>query len=243
MSTAIAISELGMINDMRMLDVISNNLANANTEGFKRDIAVTRSFEQLLSQANGAGPQLISDRLVPPLSVLSDHSAGVVHQSRSPLDFAIEGDGYFELSGNDGAFYSRKGAFHIDATGALVNSQGLTVSGVDGEILLQGGEVTVDRDGTIKESGEYVGQIKLVTFDSPEELERMGNGLWKAGAQSAKPATESGVRQGYQEASNVKPMDEMVQMMETLRHFEATSQVIKGYDDIMGTAISTIAEF
>ena len=247
MTTAIEISELGMINAMRQLDVVSNNLANASTTGFKRDLAVTRSFEQFLSQLENTTERqsgFSNQQLVPEMTLQVDHSPGALQRTNNPLDFAIEGNGYFELLGKEGARYTRTGAFSVAVDGRLVNSQGLFANGVEGEILLQGGEVTVDRDGTVRENGEYAGQLKLVTFANPELLTKVGHGLWEnGGGQAANPATSGGVRQAYREASNVKPMEEMVNMMTTMRQFESMSHVVKGYDEMMNTAISTIAEF
>lgn len=247
MTTAIGLSALGMINDMRQLDIISNNLANANTPGFKRDMAVTRGFDQLLSKESAPLASLLQvgqSQMEPTVERAVDFSPGALHYTGNPLDMAIEGDAYFELQGRQGVRYSRQGSFSIDAGGRLSHGNGLVVSGEEGEILLHGGEITLERDGRLYEDGDYAGQLKLVRFASPSALIKSGGGTMSApSGQMAQPASDVGVRQGYQESSNVGVMEEMVRMISTMRHFETASRVIKGYDEMVGTAISTIAEF
>lgn len=247
MTTALEISELAMINDMRLLDVVSHNLANANTAGFKRDIAVSTGFEDALnsqlinlSGSNGRGDR----QLVPTLQLLVDHSSGAMKHTDNPLDLVIEGDAFFELTHSEGALYSRQGSFSVGSDGRLESLDGMVVNGLEGEILLTGNEVTVDSDGSVYEAGEFAGTLKLVSFENVENLRKMGNGLYASNDSAViRPEHDSSVRQGFRETSNVNAMEEMVQMMTTLRHFETTSKVLKGYDDMIGTAISTIAEF
>jgi len=228
------------------LDIISHNLANAGTSGYKRDIPVA-GFEQLLSGEIGSIANQLKaaqNPLVPGVARIVDFSPGALHFTGNPLDVAIEGDAYFELRGAQGVRFGRQGAFSLDAEGRLIDANGLIVSGEEGELLLHGGEVTIDQQGKVLEDGDYVGQLKLVRFASPDGLVKTGGGTLKAAdGLSAEPVEDVSVRQGYQEASNVQVLDEMTRMMTTLRHFETTSRVIKGYDEMIGTAISTIAEF
>lgn len=248
MSNAMGISALGLINDMLQMDVISHNLANANTAGYKRQMTLVRSFDAELSQATGLsaanGFQSQANELVPNVRHVVDPSPGALNFTGNPLDVAIEGDAFFELADSAGVRYSRHGAFMVDRAGRLVNGEGLTVRGEEGEILLHGGEVTIDPQGKVHEDGDYAGQLKLVKFRDPTSLIRDGGGMWRAPTgMTAESAEHTGVRQGYVEASNVKAMEEMVRMITVLRHFETSANVIKGYDEMLGTAISTIAEF
>ncbi len=247
MTTAIELAEIGMINDMQLLNAISHNLANANTPGYKRDIAVSTAFESLLgtgisAQLSGLGTG--GRQLVPDVELLVDHAGGTLQHTGNPLDLAIEGAAYFEVLTESGPRYSRSGEFGVDSTGRLVSNHGFPVAGAEGDILLGGGDVVVHRDGSIFEDGNYAGQLKLVSFDSPGVLAKEGRGLMRAveGA-VAQIDDNGGIRQGYRETSNVDAMQEMVLLMSTLRHFEMTSRVLKGYDDMVNTAISTIADF
>lgn len=248
MTNAVVASELSLMNDMLHLDIISHNLANANTAGYKRDIVVTNNFDAVLNEAISISatdicPSRQADP-VPRVHRITDSSSGALNFTGNPLDMAIEGGAFFELMDSGKVRYSRQGAFTMDAAGRLVNSSGLVVSGEEGEILLHGGEVTIDRQGNVHEDGEYVGRLKLMTFKDLSALTKVGSGMWAAPAGAmGHTADDAQVRQGYVESSNVKTMEEMVRMVTTLRHFEATANVIKGYDEMMKTAISTIAEF
>ena len=247
MPTAIELSEIGMINDMKLLDAISHNLANANTPGYKRDIAMTVGFDNILAnEMDGMASDVVSGarHAAPSLRFLVDHASGALTQTGNPMDLAIDGAGYFEIVTDSGVRYSRSGNFLIDNAGKLVDSQGFGVAGLEGEILLSGGDITIERDGSVLENGEYAGQLKLVAFEDPSMLIKEGQGLLRpSDAARQMPDDDSGVRQGYREASNVQVMHEMVQLMTTIRHFETTSRVVKGYDSMIATAISTIAEF
>ncbi|TQV73402.1 flagellar hook-basal body protein [Exilibacterium tricleocarpae] len=245
MTTALQVSELALINDMQRLDILSHNLANATTAGFKREQAVTRLFGTLFdSQFNTMTAGAAVSPWAPSVETQADHAPGALHFTGNPLDLAIEGEGFFELLGSEGASYTRRGAFTLDAAGRLVNDRGLVVNGEEGELLLRGGNVTVDRQGRVYEEGDYAGQLRVVGFNDAGALQRRSGGLWvPAAGQRAQPLEAVAIRQGYAEASNVNVMEEMVAMMTTLRHFETTSKVLKGYDDMIGSAISTIAEF
>ncbi|MGD9364168.1 MAG: flagellar hook basal-body protein [Desulfobacteraceae bacterium] len=248
MTDAVGVSELSLMNDMLHLDIISNNLANANTAGYKRDIVVTNHFDAVLNDAISISatdiwPSGQADPF-PRVHRITDSSSGALNYTGNPLDMAIEGDAFFELMDSGRVRYSRQGAFTMDSAGRLVNSSGLVVSGEEGEILLHGGEVTIDRQGNVHEDGEYAGRMKLMAFKDLSALTKVGSGMWAAPAGvMGQWADDAQVRQGYVESSNVKTMEEMVRMMTTLRHFETTANVIKGYDEMMNTAISTIAEF
>ncbi len=246
MSDAFAISELSMINDMRRLDLISHNLANALTGGYKRDIAVSRSFAAALESglAGFAAVDALSDNTVPTLSAVTDYSQGAFRNTGNALDVAIEGDGFFELNAGGRMLYTRQGSFHLDGLGRLLAPGDLPVNGLAGEIRLGADDPRIDKRGMIWIDDEAVAQLKLVRFSDPSALVRAAGGGYRiAGAARPQSLTSPALRQGFVETSNVEVTDEMIRMMTTVRHFEATQQVIRGYDEMLGTAIETIAEF
>jgi flagellar basal-body rod protein FlgF len=244
MTDAVALSELGMINDLKLLDMISQNLANANTNGYKRslpiaDISVTQ-FESVLADfAAGVRQQ------VPIIADHVDGSQGALKFTGNPLDLAIEGAGFFELETSDGVRYTRRGAFALDVNGRLATADGHIVNGLNGEIRLSGtAEPKIDAQGRIWEGENMTAQLKLVRFEDATPLQRVNGGLYVFNGKAASEmSVTGGVRQGHLEASNVTVMDEMVRMITTTRHFETTQKVITGYDEMIGEAISTIAEF
>jgi flagellar basal-body rod protein FlgF len=248
MSDVISLSSAGMINSLQRLTLISHNLANANTNGYRRDIAVTEPFEMRLARITNESGSLLSSRhqekLAPHTRSVLDVATGSLRHTGNALNFAIEGDGFFEFSGNDGLYYSRRGVFTQDATGQLMTANGRIVEGLSGPLRLSDSEPHVDQDGVIWIDDQNIGQLKIVQFDDASKLEKVGENYFQLGR--AKPMESSvhpKVRQGYIEGSNVDVMSEMVSMMTVMRHLETTQRVVTSYDDIIGTAIETIGEF
>lgn len=248
MSDALALSAIGMINGQHRLDVIAHNLANASTVGFKRDIAVNGRFDQQLAvEANNflLEATLANDIVGgPSVDTVPDLSSGVMRFTGNALDVAVEGDGFFEFIGTSGAVYGRNGALTLDVNGRLVSATGLPVSGVGGEIRLTSSSPRIDAEGRVFEGDELMGQLKLVRFAQPEALMKLGSGLYTGGTPIETEAnSQSRFRQGYLEASNVPVMEEMVRLMTTTRQFEMQQRVVRGFDEMLGVAIDSIADF
>lgn len=246
MTNAISIGEVGMLNDLKILDMISHNLANAATPAYKRQISVVSGFESLMSGLApfGEGTPASSGVSLPEIDGVTDVKAGALQRTGAPLDVAIEGDGYFELNSSEGVRYTRQGHFQLDAAGRLVTPSGMYVNGLNGEIRLLSQNPSIDKQGRIWEGEDFITQLKLVNFKDPSKLDKVGGGLYQAQAVPDVVDPEYlAVRQGFLEDSNVNVMSETVKLMEMLRHFETTQQLIKGYDSMLATAIESIAEF
>lgn len=243
MTGIMELAEASMINGMERLNVISHNLANANTIGFKRDIAISNTFESHLLSALQNPATIEAGNLQS--SRATDMSSGMLKYTGQQFDFSIEGDGYFQLQGLNGNMYTRNGAFMLDASGRLVNSSGMAVLTEAGEVHFGGGTVFVDGEGQIWEDDRMVDKFRIVKFINPDTLEKQGGGLYHDNGVGMIEASDENlrVRQGYLETSNVVAMDEMVNMISTMRHFEINQHVVKGYDDMLDTAIQTLGEF
>ena len=240
MSDPIAIAQAAMLNDVRKLDVISQNLANANTAGFKRDIPVNRSFDAVLDrlEAGVYGQQMDG------IQAVTDTAPGVLKKTANKLDVAIEGSGYFEITTPGGLGYTRAGSFTLDSMGRLTTAEGWPVNTMEGELRLHGTEPLIDHAGRIWEGDTQVGQLRIVEFGRGVQFEKIGGKMLSpVGNVDITESPMPSVRQGYIETSNVNAMQEMVRMMETVRHFESAQRVITGYDEMLGTTIDTIAEF
>lgn len=246
MTDPVAIAEMAMLNDVSRLNVISQNLANANTAGYKRDIPVTHAFSAVFDKL---APQIGSGAYGNVGSpgntrTVTDTTQGVSKNTGNKLDLLIEGKGYFEVTTPEGTAYTRAGSFSLDARGRLVTPEGWPVSTVEGDLRLHGTDPVIDREGYIWEGDTLAGQLRIVEFGKGVQFEKMGGKLLRpVGKVEVTESEVPAVRQGYVETSNVDAAQEMVRMMETVRHFESAQRVITGYDDMLGTAIDTIGEF
>jgi flagellar basal-body rod protein FlgF len=239
-STIVAATEQGMLDDVERLRIISHNLANVGTVGFKRELAVTRPFEEQLAEAGAS-----AETAAPATTTLTsyvDRSPGTLTHTGNPLDLAIEGNNaYFVIDTGQQEAYTRQGTFRLDADGQLVTVNGQPVVTTAGDIRLTGPTPVIDTQGNIRDNGSIVGQLKLVTVADPQSLQEVGNGLYVApDSTNAAIADTARVRQGFTEAANVITMNEMIRMIETVRHFEASQKLIQGYDSMLDRAISDL---
>jgi flagellar basal-body rod protein FlgG len=243
----------GMEAQQLRLDVISNNLANTSTTGFKK---VRADFEDLLSETvkgaqapdprGGANPTPLQVGLgVRTGSTTRDFSQGDLQNTGNALDLAIQGSGFFRVQRTDGTYgYTRAGNLRSDSTGRLVDMNG---NSLDPEITLptDTAQVTINADGAVLTTNSagaqtQVGQISLYTFPNPGGLEAVGTNLLVQTAASGEPTTgvpgSSGtgsLAQGFLEGANVKAVDEMVDMIATQRAYELNTNVIKTADQML----------
>jgi flagellar basal body rod protein FlgG len=234
---ALRITEAGLLNDVERLRVLSHNLANATTPGFRRDVAVFRPFDIHLEEA---GLRATGSTRASATDV--DRTPGATRYSGNPLDVALEGDGFFVLQSQTGTVFSRQGSFQLDSQGRLAGPNGSTVLGASGEIMLSGPEPRIDQTGNVWERDKLVGTLKVVRFPADAQLVPLGGGQYAADAANVQDVEAPRIRQGYVEASNVTPMREMVRLIETIRHFEASQRLVRGYDDMMDRALSLLGE-
>lgn len=240
MIDALTAAQSGMLNDMQRMHNISNNLANSGTAGFKKDMTITHPFLDQLNRVGAGGYMSGSPAQV---STFVDHSAGMLKFTGNPLDVAIKDNGFFEVMSERGPMYTRQGNFQVDASGRLVTANGLPVMSNGSEIRLNGNQPAIDQNGKVWEGDKLAGQLRVVKFTNLDDLLKLGGGFYSATpAAGMQEMPQAAVRQGYLEAANVVPMDEMVRMIETMRHFESSQRVIQSYDEMMDKAINVIGE-
>lgn len=232
----------GSVAAMRRLDVISNNLANVNTPGFKKD---KMSFEGLLAGPVNppAVPQgMTADPILQKENIYIDYASGPTSQSGNPLDLALDGDGFFAVTTPEGTAYTRQGNFRTSAEGTLVTVDGYPVQGVGGAaISIKGSQVEINAKGDITVDGAQTGAISVVDFEKPYNLTKIGSSLFvPADPQVTTQTGKAQIQQGHIEGSNVESISEMVQLIETNRYFEACSKVIKGFDDMASKAANEL---
>ncbi len=254
MNGALWTAKTGLDAQQTRMQVISNNLANTNTTGFKRDRAV---FQDLLYQTiRQPGAQSSQDTQLPSglstgtgvrvVSTEKLHSQGNLSQTEDPLDLAIQGRGFFEVVTPDGTpAYSRDGSFQLDAQGQMVTATGYTLQpGITVPDNATG--VTIGQDGTVtatvagNPAPTQLGVITLTDFVNPSGLQSMGGNLYQETASSGAPTQGTAgigglgsLVQGSVETSNVNVVEELVSMIETQRAYEISSKAISTTDGML----------
>ena len=216
----------GLLARTQELDVAANNLANANTSGFRGERVSFKT--QLMTAATNA-----SSRAVNTFGVLgasrTDFSQGSLEHTGSPLDLALEGSGFFAVQSPTGVQYTRDGNFHLTATGALETGQGYAVLGNSGPITLPQGDVQIGSSGVISVDGAVAGELQLVQFDPSTPLTSLGNAYYSAPTAAATTATDSKVSQGSLESSNVNPVGGAVGLIEIQRNAEMLQRAVNTF--------------
>ena len=254
MNPALWISKTGLDAQQTRLSVISNNLANVNTTGFKRDQAV---FEDLIYQTmKQVGGQTSEDNRAPSgLSVGTGvrvvateklHSQGNLIQTDNPLDIAIQGRGFFQILRPDGSIaYSRDGAFQVDQDGQMVTANGYPLQ-PSITIPSNAQSITIGEDGIVSaivgnsSTPTQLGNIQTVDFINPTGLQPIGSNLFLETAASGTPQTGTPGLNGLGrlfggglESSSVNVVEELVNMIETQRAYEMNSRVISTTDSML----------
>jgi flagellar basal-body rod protein FlgG len=243
MSNALVTAIDSMQNDMRQMETLSQNMVNISTPGYRRAIPSAPAFAHALAAAQPAGLAAPATA-APAAQAAVDLSHGAVKQTGRAWDLAIDGDGYFELATPEGPVYTRAGDFALDARGRLVSQSGFAVQGSQGDIVLNGPDAAIGRDGRITQDGREVGQLRIVRFANAAALERSPSGALRAAAgATGEIDTRAQLLSGHLEGSNVAPMREMVAMLQTTRHFESAQKLYQGYDEMLGSAIQKLGQF
>ena len=253
MDASMWVAKTGLDAQQTRMNVISNNLANVNTTGFKRDRAV---FEDLLYQnirqaggqtgANSQAPTgLMLGTGVRVVATEKQHAQGNMVNTQNPLDVAITGEGFFQIAQPDGTIaYTRDGNFKLSNTGQIVTSSGALLQPAI-TIPNTASSVTFGRDGTVSVElsaggSQVLGTIQLARFNNPSGLEAKGQNLFKQTPAAGPPTVlqpgqngAGGLMQGTLEASNVNVVEEMVNMIETQRAYEINSKAISAVDGML----------
>lgn len=245
----------GMITQEAKQDVITNNLANANTVGFKQDNLAAKKFDDLLVQnydkivggknvKNTIGSLSFGSGID---EVKTDFTQGMIENTDKPTDFAIDGRGFFQVSRNDGVatntYYSRDGHFHVNTAGYLVNDSGDNVLGTNVNtnnvepINVGNGKVVVDGSGNIRVDNQLKYKFNFADVNNTKDLTKVGDNLY-----SAKNVIQvnANVKQNALEKSNVNVVSTMVDMMNVMRSFETNQKVVQAMDDTLGKAVNDV---
>jgi flagellar basal-body rod protein FlgF/flagellar basal-body rod protein FlgG len=222
----------GLVVRMQALDTISNNLANTSTPGFRGNknvfhsmVAENQRLSVLNADANDYG--VLSGTQL-------DTTQGSLTSTANPLDFAIEGQGYFKVQTASGVAYTRGGSFQISAKGQLTTASGDPVIGDNGPISVPGGPVTVSPDGTLTANGAIAGRLRVVDFPKDTQVESLGGGYYRP-TQATTPvnSTTSQIHQGMLEGSNVNSITSMIDLISAQREVEGMRRVLTMFNNEM----------
>jgi flagellar basal-body rod protein FlgF len=234
----------------RQLDVVSNNIANVNTSGYKADQSL---FEEYLRSGAHEDNFVGLDRRVSYVQdrgTYRDYSQGAVQQTSDPLDVAIDGSGFLAVQTAGGERYTRDGNLQINNVGQLVTNDGNPVLGTSGPIVFQptDHDISIAADGTVtvQEGANHTdsvrGKLRVVGFADAQALLKQGFNLYAAGEGAAQADVKSTVRQGYVEKSNVNSVVEMSRMIEVNRTYTNIANMLAAQGDLHKSAIEKLAD-
>ncbi len=228
----------------RELDVIANNVANVQTNGFKRRMSDTTEFQMPVASDDtfkrGSDRRIsfVVDRGTP-----LDTSSGQLEPTGNPMDVAINGDAYFVVQTPQGERYTRNGAMMLNSQGQMVNSDGHVIVGEQGPYQFGSEErdIRIASDGTVSSSTGTRGKLRLVSFQNQQLLENAGANLFTTTA-PAQPALQARVQSGYVERSNVRPVVEISRMIEVTRQYQNIANLMSKTDETRRNAIQKLGE-
>ena len=237
----------GMASQQNRLNVVANNMTNISTAGYKAEHYTDRTFDEVMVSRIGnidkshyQTMETYQSHILAPDQLYTDFTQGSLEETNLPLDFAIQGEGFFAIQTVDGVAYTRAGSFTLDNEGYLCLSElGRVLDREGNPIQLPTDKLDPDTRGNLyTQGGEYLGTLGVFTFEDNQELERNPYGLFIGqGAQVNENVT---IRNKYVERSNVELVKEMVSMMTTQRALQSAAQMSQIYDEIIKRAVNDI---
>lgn len=246
----------GMLNQQKKMDTLSNNLANADTTGYKKEGVTAKTFETQLAIKVKDGSNAYIDQQIGKLNLgvkigenYTDYSQGSYRYTGNTYDLALGGDGFFNISfmnkaGEQSVKYTRDGNFTIDNEGALRTQDGDYVLGESGEIYIPTNavDVSINKLGEIYADGEYIDTIKITDFEDYNYLKKYGENMYDAVDGTTEKEPTATIDQGYLEQSNINVVTEMVNMISLSRTYEANQKLIQTMDDALDKSANQIGK-
>lgn len=242
----------GMNVQAKRLEVISNDLANTTTTGYKRDVAVVASFgDVLMARLDDTQKNIPNERNIGQMTygakveeVYTDFTQGSIIPTGEKTDLAIQGDGFFVVQTPNGVGYTRDGGFSIDQTGTLVTKEGYPVQGTNGpislgeEFLSTKGEIVVGKKGELTVNGELIDNLRVVQFQDNANMDKLADNLYTSNEPEVE--FEGTLIQGYLESANVNPVTAMVDMITVSRAYETNQKMIQTQNDLLGKTVNEL---
>jgi flagellar basal-body rod protein FlgG len=228
----------GILTQSRVLNTISNNVSNADTNGFKKSRVMPKTFGSMVIERvdRNRTPVGAASMMNTADAAVTDYSGGTISQTGRKLDFAIGGDGFFAVQGNSGTVYTRNGSFNLDEDGYLVLKGQGRVLGSDGNPIRPGtDDIAADGKGNLTADGRSIGRLAVYRFPDNAALKTVGEGMFQGN--SAAPVTNPDVLWKTLESSNVNMTEEMTNALSSQRELQTCSQALKMYDSALDQAV------
>lgn len=246
----------GMINEQKRLDIISNNIANSATVGFKKEGVTNQSFDDVLTLKIRDASVAYQDRAIGDMSlgvkigeVYTDYGQGSLRETSNTYDLAVEGKGFFAVNvvdenGVESTKYTRDGSFKRTADGYIVDTDGNHLKSENGnlQIPLDSANVRIDTDGSVFADNVYIDRIKTTDFEDYSYLKKFGDNMYEAVDGATEMDGTGIIHQGFTEQSNINVVSEMVQMISITRAYEANQKVIQTVDGMLDNAVNSVGK-
>lgn len=240
MANVMNVAAIAMGLEMRRVETVAHNLANATTPGFKRQLdgalSATAASAAVIAGPDDEHPVGVSARPV------TDFSEGKLSRTENPHHLALSGPGFFAVRMGNEIAYTRGGAFTRDAEGRLITPQGGVLQADGGDLAVRSDAFRIGVDGTVIEDQRPVARVTVVDFQDRSRLERSHGGAFRGPGAEPTRVEDPVVRQGFLEMGNVDLGHEMVRMMEAFRRFEMNQRLIQGHDDMIGGAVRRLGD-
>ncbi len=241
----------GMEAQQEKMNIVSNNLANANTTGFKQDNVVFSSFKDVLAYKIN-DPDTKNTARIGSMSLgtkldntYTNFEQGGLTMTEGDFDIALEGQGMLVVGtpnadGDMVEHYTRDGSLTLNQNRELVTNDGEYVLGADGPIVIPDGNVSINQKGAIRVDNQTVDQLQLTAFEDMRTLRKIGDNLYTATDATQRTPYTGAVRQGYVESSNVNSVKEMIEMINVMRTYEANQKVLTTYDSTLENVVNNV---
>lgn len=243
---------MGMNVQAKRLELVSNDLANASTTGYKKDTAVVSSFkEEYLARLNDKQNFTPNNKVIGKVTygakideVYTDFTQGSVISTNLQTDLALQGDGFFTVQTPNGLAYTRDGNFSINQLGQLVTKEGYNVMGQEGPIefgedyFSQGSPFVVQSNGDVYVDGAYIDTLDIASFTDTRSLTKQGDNLYTSNGERTE--FTGSVIQSFLEVSNVNTVSAMVDMITVSRAYETNQKMIQTQDSLLGKAVNEL---
>ncbi|MDO5293283.1 MAG: flagellar basal-body rod protein FlgF [bacterium] len=241
----------GLLSEQKRLDIVSNNVANAATVGYKKEGVTNQAFGELLaiktkdaSVDQSIGSMSLGTKLG---EVYTNYDQGSLQETGNTFDLAVSGNGFFQVAvadknGNETTKYTRDGSFKLDSNGYILDSDGNHLIGENGYVQVPdtNGTIAIDASGAVYCNNVQVDTIELKDFEDYNYLKKYGNNLYDAVDGAEEKDASGNVLQGYLEQSNVQTVEEMVNMITITRAYETNQKVMNTMDSMLDKVVNQV---